>query len=57
MARTAIDVPLAELERLAIDRASAGAPPYPALDAALTKANAASTEQRTTIATLNARLK
>ena len=57
VARTAIDVPLAELERLAIDRAAAGAPPYPALDAALAKANAASTEQRTTIATLNARLK
>ncbi|MEH3039302.1 MAG: hypothetical protein PGN21_04455 [Sphingomonas paucimobilis] len=57
VARTAIDVPLAELERLAIDRAAAGAPPYPALDAALAKANAASTEQRTTIATLGARLR
>ena len=57
VARTAIDVPLAELERLAIDRAAAGAPPYPALDAALAKANAASTEQRATIASLNARLR
>ena len=56
VARTAIDVPLAELERLAIDRVAAGAPPYPALDAAFAKANAASADQRATIATLNARL-
>ncbi|WP_294319504.1 hypothetical protein [uncultured Sphingomonas sp.] len=57
VARTAIDVPLAELERLAIDRAAAGAPPYPALDAALARANADAADQRTTIATLGAQLK
>ncbi|KQM66986.1 MULTISPECIES: hypothetical protein [unclassified Sphingomonas] len=57
VARTAIDVPLAELERLAVDRAAAGAPPYPALDAALATANAAASAQRATIATLGARLK
>jgi len=57
VARTAIDVPLAELERLAIDRAAAGAPPYPALDAALAKANADAAAQRTIIATLGAQLK
>ncbi|MGT2515987.1 hypothetical protein ACVOMT_18825 [Sphingomonas panni] len=57
VARTAIDGPLAELERLAVDRATAGQPPYPTLDAALAKANADATAQRTTIATLNSRLK
>ncbi|KQM27270.1 MULTISPECIES: hypothetical protein [unclassified Sphingomonas] len=57
VARTAIDVPLAELERLAVDRAAAGAPPYPALDAALAKANADATAQRKTIATLTKRLR
>lgn len=57
VARTAIDEPLAELERLAIDRATAGQPPYPTLDVALAKANADATAQRTTIATLNGRLR
>lgn len=57
VARTAIDVPLGELERLAIDRAAAGAPPYPALDAAVAQANAAAAAQRTAIATLNATLR
>ncbi len=57
VARTAIDVPLGDLERLAIDRAAAGAPPYPALDAAVAQANAAAAAQRTAIATLNATLR
>jgi hypothetical protein len=57
VARTTIDTPLADLERLAIDRAAAGAPPYPALDAALAKATEAAKAQRTTIATLGASLR
>lgn len=57
VARTAIDVPLAELERLAVDRATAGQPVYPALDAALAKANTDAAAQRTTIATLSGRLR
>ncbi|MBM7406359.1 MULTISPECIES: hypothetical protein [Sphingomonas] len=35
VARSEIQQPIAELERLAIDRAAAGEPAYPALDAAL----------------------
>ncbi len=57
VARTAIDAPVADLERLAIDRAATGAPPYPALDAALARATAAATAQRTTIATLGGTLR
>jgi hypothetical protein len=36
--RTAADGAMADLERLAIERASAGAPPYPVLDAAIASA-------------------
>ncbi|KQM93489.1 hypothetical protein ASE70_13825 [Sphingomonas sp. Leaf22] len=57
VARTAIDTPLADLERLAIDRAAAGSPPYPALDTALAKATEAAKAQRATIATLGASLR
>ncbi|MDJ0277095.1 hypothetical protein QLH51_09845 [Sphingomonas sp. 2R-10] len=57
VARTAIDAPLGDLERLAIDRAATGAPPYPALDRAVAQATAAAAEQRTAIATLNATLR
>ncbi|MGN7161390.1 hypothetical protein [Sphingomonas sp. SAFR-052] len=57
VARTAIDTPLADLERLAIDRAAGGAPPYPALDAALARATEAANAQRTTIATLGTSLR
>lgn len=57
VARTAIDTPLADLERLAIDRAAAGTPPYPTLDAALAKATDAAKAQRATIATLGASLR
>ena len=57
VARTAIDTPLADLERLAIDRAAAGAPPYPTLDAALAKATDAANAQRATIATLGGNLR
>ena len=38
--RAAILAPLADLEALAIDRAQAGEPPYPALETALEKAEA-----------------
>jgi len=57
VARTTIDTPLAALERLAIDRAAAGAPPYPMLDAALTKANDAAKAQRMAITSLGASLR
>lgn len=57
VARTAIDGPVADLERLAVDRAAAGAPPYPALDVAVTRATQAASEQRTAIATLGATLR
>ncbi|MGN5374118.1 hypothetical protein [Sphingomonas hankookensis] len=57
VARTAIDIPLGDLERLAIDRAAAGAPPYPALDAAAARATEAATAQRATIAALGAALR
>ncbi len=57
VARTAIDGPVADLERLAIDRAAAGQPPYPALDAAVARANAATTAQRATIASLSGTLR
>ncbi len=57
VARTDIDSPLADLERLAIDRAAAGQPPYPALDAAVQRATQTATAQRATIAELSARLR
>ncbi len=57
VARTAIDTPFGDLERLAIDRAAAGAPPYPSLDAAVAQTTAAATAQRGTIATLSASLR
>ncbi|KQM41243.1 hypothetical protein [Sphingomonas sp. Leaf10] len=57
VARTAIDTPLADLERLGIDRAAAGSPPYPALDAALARATDAANAQRTAIATLGTNLR
>ncbi|KQN03903.1 hypothetical protein ASG37_04535 [Sphingomonas sp. Leaf407] len=57
VARTGIDAPVADLERLAIDRAAAGQPPYPALDAALERATRTATAQRATIAALTAALR
>lgn len=57
VARTAIDTPLADLERLSIDRAAAGAPPYPALDSALAQATDAAAVQRQAIAALAAMLR
>lgn len=57
VARGAIDSPLGDLERLAVDRAAAGQPPYPTLDAALSRANAAAAAQRATITTLSGSLR
>jgi hypothetical protein len=45
VARSEIQQPVAELERLAIDRASAGQPAYPALDAAMEAARARAAAQ------------
>ncbi|MEP9402936.1 hypothetical protein [Sphingomonas sp. VNH70] len=57
VARTGIDIPVADLERMAIDRAAAGQPPYPALDAAGDRATKAAAAQRATIAALSATLR
>jgi len=47
---------LADLERMAIDRGQAGEVPYPALDAAVARANAVTEAQAARIATLEAAL-
>jgi hypothetical protein len=57
VARTDIDTPVADLERLAIDRAATGQPPYPMLDKAAADATAAAAAQRATIVTLGASLR
>jgi hypothetical protein len=57
VARTAIDTPLADLERLSIDRAAAGTLPYPALDTALAQATDAAAAQQQAIAELAAMLR
>jgi hypothetical protein len=45
VARSEIQQPVADLERLAIDRAAAGQPAYPALDAAMEAAHARAAAQ------------
>ena len=54
--RGAIIGAVADLERLAIDRAQAGQPPYPALDAALTDAEVRAAAQEARIALLETAL-
>ena len=55
--RAEIDAPVADLEQMTIDRAAAGQPPYPALDAALDRAKTAAAAQRATITALSATLR
>ncbi len=55
-ARAPVGTTLAELERLTIDRGAAGLPPYPALDAAVARANALADAQAARNATLEAAL-
>lgn len=54
--RADMSVTVADLERLAIDRAASGAPPYPALEEARQRADAALAETLAAIAAINARL-
>ncbi|MFV0622484.1 hypothetical protein ACBY01_00540 [Sphingomonas sp. ac-8] len=56
VARGAIQQPVAELERLAIDRAAAGEPAYPALDAALEAARTRAAAQVERVRSIEAML-
>ena len=53
-ARSQMLAPLADLEAIAIDRAQAGDPPYPALEEALTKAEAADAKRAQALDDLDA---
>lgn len=55
-ARAAVGSTLAELEQMAINRGTAGQPPYPALDAAIARAGALAKAQAARNATLEAAL-
>lgn len=56
VARSDIQQPIAELERLAIDRAAAGEPVYPALDAALEAARKQAADQVARVRAIEAML-
>jgi hypothetical protein len=56
VARSAIQQPIADLEQTAIDRAAAGQPAYPALDAALEAARTRAAAQVARVRTIEAML-